>query len=161
MSAPAARRHHLQEKALRARGVRSGDLRHDLSLFVGLLRDVGADVSPAATLHALRALTVVSLERREDVRAALGACLTSSARESALFDAVFETFWARDVGALMTSTAPDEASGEAGSLPGAGDAPADTAQAGRTGSTGRARPGRPSDVQPTARPSGCRPGPAA
>lgn len=123
-----ARRHHLQEEALRARAQRSGDLRHDLTLFVALLREVGADVSPAATLHALRALTVVSLDRREDVCTALAACLTSSVRERALFDAVFETFWASDVGALMTSAAPDEASGEGGSVPGAGDVTTDTLQ---------------------------------
>jgi len=143
VSAPPARRHHLQEKALRARGLRSGELRHDLTLFVGLLREVGADVSPAATLHALRALTVVSLERRADVRVALSACLTSSARENALFDAVFETFWARDVGALMTSAAPEDASGESGGLPGSGDGRADTAQ--------EAAPGRPGERGPAGR----------
>jgi hypothetical protein len=45
---------------------------------------------PEASLQALLGLTLVRLDRRDDVQAALGCCLTSDGREGAVFDAVFE-----------------------------------------------------------------------
>jgi uncharacterized protein with von Willebrand factor type A (vWA) domain len=143
VSVPApSRRREVQDRARRARGERTGELSHDLALFVGLLRELGAVVSPAATLQALRALAVVPLDRRNDVRTALRACVTSSAQELAVFDAVFGPFWDSDAGSLVTPAAPDS-SGEGDTVPGSGDGAADTVQ--------EAAPGEPGNEGPAGR----------
>jgi uncharacterized protein with von Willebrand factor type A (vWA) domain len=118
-------RHGLQERAWAARQARTGDLPHDVVVFTGLLHDIGVAVSPASSLQALEALTLVSLERREDVRSALGCCLSGSAAGRALFDAVFDVFWSTDDPALPGLPGEDELSGEGNSIQGVGEAAAD------------------------------------
>jgi uncharacterized protein len=149
-------RHALHERAVAARARRTGDLRHDLVVFVQLLRELGSGVSPEATLQALRGLTVVRLDRRDDVRAALGCCLTSDPRERAVFDAVFEPYWGREPEDLAAGPAPDEAAGEGDGTAGSGDLPGQeerqaSGRPERRGAVGRATygraPGRPAPVR--------------
>ncbi|MDR2852684.1 MAG: hypothetical protein LBV61_06495, partial [Burkholderiaceae bacterium] len=61
--------------------------------FVRVLRGAGMPVSSAQAVDALTALGWIDLARRDDVRAALAALLTSAPDERALFDAAFDTFW--------------------------------------------------------------------
>jgi hypothetical protein len=128
-------RHHLLQRADRARMARSGDLRHDLVLFAELLRSVGATVSADACLQAMRALTFVHLERGRDFRAALECCLTGSAENRALFDVVFETFWSADDGKIPLPRGENEAAGGGDTVRGAGDLSAQAIEP--------ASPGRP------------------
>ena len=53
-------RHHLLQRADQARAERTGDLRHDLVVFAGLLRAVGVPVAPASSAQAMRALGFVN-----------------------------------------------------------------------------------------------------
>jgi uncharacterized protein with von Willebrand factor type A (vWA) domain len=89
--------HSLVRLAYEARTQRNGDLRHDLAVFANLLRAAGTGTSPAASLQALRALTMIRLDQPRDFRSALACCLTGSLQDRARFDAVYETFWTRDV----------------------------------------------------------------
>lgn len=61
--------------------------------FVRVLRGAGLPMSPAQSADALDALCFIDLTRRDDVRAALAALLTSAPDERELFDAAFELFW--------------------------------------------------------------------
>jgi uncharacterized protein len=61
--------------------------------FVRVLRGAGLPMSPAQATDALAALCLIDLSRRDDVRAALAALLTSAPDERELFDAAFELFW--------------------------------------------------------------------
>jgi uncharacterized protein with von Willebrand factor type A (vWA) domain len=65
----------------------------NLLLFTRTLRGAGAAVSANATTQALRALDVVGVGRRDDVRAALRAVLVSRREDVDLFDRVFAQFW--------------------------------------------------------------------
>ena len=113
-SAAQLAQNHLTRRAGQARARRTGELRHDLVVFVGLLRAVGVPVSPASSAQAVRALTFVRLERPRDFRAALECCLTSSATERGLFDAVYESFWTIDApGTLPHGAAPEPGPAEA------------------------------------------------
>ena len=104
-------RHHLLRRADQARGHRTGDLRHDLVVFARLLRDVGLRVPPAASAQAIRALTFVQLDQPRDFRSAIECCLTSSAEDRTLFDAVYESFWSGD-DSLAGGTEEEAGSGE-------------------------------------------------
>ncbi|PXW29510.1 vWA domain-containing protein [Paraburkholderia caballeronis] len=61
--------------------------------FVRVLRGAGLPMSPAQAADAIDALGFVDLARRDDVRAALAALLTSAPDERELFDAAFDVFW--------------------------------------------------------------------
>ncbi|MGD9943692.1 MAG: VWA domain-containing protein [Burkholderiaceae bacterium] len=61
--------------------------------FVRVLRAAGLPVGPERTLTALRALTLVGVERRDDVHAALGSVLIDQREHQPLFDAAFDAFW--------------------------------------------------------------------
>jgi uncharacterized protein with von Willebrand factor type A (vWA) domain len=89
--------HSLLRLAHEARTHRNGDLRHDLAVFANLLRATGIGASPAASLQALRALTMIRLDQPRDFRSALACCLTGSIQDRARFDAVYETFWTAEV----------------------------------------------------------------
>ena len=89
--------HSLLRLAYEARAQRNGDLRHDLAVFTNLLRAAGTGASPAASLQALRALTMIRLDQPRDFRSALACCLTGSIQDRARFDAVYETFWTAEV----------------------------------------------------------------
>jgi uncharacterized protein with von Willebrand factor type A (vWA) domain len=64
--------------------------------FAGLLRQRGVRISPAETLDALRACAVVSIARRDRVKAALRATLIKEARDERVFDELFEEFFSPD-----------------------------------------------------------------
>jgi uncharacterized protein with von Willebrand factor type A (vWA) domain len=70
-----------------------GRLARNVVAFARLLRDAGLPVGLDQTIAALRAVEAVGLERRDDVRAALAATLTSRREHATLFDAAFEAFW--------------------------------------------------------------------
>jgi len=61
--------------------------------FVRVLRGAGLPMSSAQAVDALDALQWIDLARRDDVRAALAALLTSAPDERELFDAAFDVFW--------------------------------------------------------------------
>lgn len=65
-----------------------------LERFVAELRQAGLAVSPAEWIEALRAAEIVGVDRRERFRAALRCSLAKRARHQALFDEVFERFFA-------------------------------------------------------------------
>jgi uncharacterized protein with von Willebrand factor type A (vWA) domain len=70
-----------------------GRLARNVVAFARLLRDAGLPVGIDRSIAAIRALTLLGLDRREDVRAALSATLTSRREHQALFDAAFDAFW--------------------------------------------------------------------
>jgi len=65
-----------------------------LLAFIRVLRHLGLGVTPAETVDALTALTLVDLSDRGAVRAALHATLVKTEGQSALFDGAFEAFFA-------------------------------------------------------------------
>jgi len=147
LARPQLAQNQLTRRAGLARARRTGELRHDLIVFAGLLRAVGIPVSPASSAQAVRALTFVRLERPRDFRTALECCLTSSATERGLFEAVYESFWTADApGVLPQGAAPEHGPGEA--ISGGGQAsaqivkPAGAGQPGQRGLAGRATYGR-------------------
>ncbi len=72
---------------------RPGRLARNVVAFSRLLRDAGLPIGLDQSISALRAVEAVGLERREDVRAALAATLTSRREHQPVFDAAFEAFW--------------------------------------------------------------------
>src|SRR5262245_32312202 len=62
-------------------------------VFARELRAAGAIVREGGVLDAVRALEVVGIRRRDDVRDALRAVLISRQDDLALFDQVFDRFW--------------------------------------------------------------------
>jgi uncharacterized protein with von Willebrand factor type A (vWA) domain len=58
-----------------------------------VLRREGFDVSTSQAIDALRAVTAVGLERRADVRDAIGAIVVHRARDRDRFDAAFDSFF--------------------------------------------------------------------
>jgi uncharacterized protein with von Willebrand factor type A (vWA) domain len=71
-----------------------------LELLVTTLRAAGVQVSPAETIDAARALTLVDVSQREDVRLALRATLAKTREDAGRFDRVFAALTAvpRDAG---------------------------------------------------------------
>ncbi|WP_322010571.1 VWA domain-containing protein [Paraburkholderia sp. J12] len=61
--------------------------------FVRILRGAGLPMSSAQAADVLEALNLIDLARRDDVRAALAALLTSAPDEREIFDAAFDLFW--------------------------------------------------------------------
>jgi uncharacterized protein with von Willebrand factor type A (vWA) domain len=69
------------------------NLLQNVLLFARTLRASGLAVAANATMDAVRALEVVGIERRDDVRDALRAVLISRPEDLAAFDRVFMQFW--------------------------------------------------------------------
>ena len=65
-----------------------------LARFADALRREGHGISPAELLDASRALDLVGLERREEVRSALRATLAKDRRSAIAFDRLFDSFFA-------------------------------------------------------------------
>jgi uncharacterized protein with von Willebrand factor type A (vWA) domain len=110
-----------------------GRLARNVVAFARVLRDAGLPVGLDQSIAALRAVEAVGLERREDVRAALSATLTSRREHQPLFDAAFEAFW-RDpklVERMMAALLPTVAG--RGRPPAAAQRPARLEQALRAG----------------------------
>ena len=68
-----------------------------LARFVGALRSEKLSVSPAEVVDAGRALDLVGLERRADVRRALSATLAKDHQAALVFDRLFDRFFAPPV----------------------------------------------------------------
>jgi uncharacterized protein with von Willebrand factor type A (vWA) domain len=65
-----------------------------LARFVAALRAEGHPVAPSEVIDASRALGLVGLDRRAEVRSALRATLAKDRRSAAAFDRLFDTFFA-------------------------------------------------------------------
>jgi hypothetical protein len=65
-----------------------------LARFVEVLRAERHPVSPAEVVDASRALALVGVERRADVKSALRATLAKDRRSAAAFDRLFDRFFA-------------------------------------------------------------------
>jgi len=68
-------------------------LADNIVYFARILRRAGLPIGPGHIIEALRAVEVVGIERRADVRAALFATLVSHPGQREIFDQAFETFW--------------------------------------------------------------------
>ncbi len=73
---------------------RENTLEANMLRFILLLRQAGIRVSSGEALDAVKALTLVDISRRAEVRAALRGTLVKKAAELALFDRVFDMFFA-------------------------------------------------------------------
>ena len=71
----------------------SGRLAHNVLHFARILRRAGLPVGPGKVLSAVEAAAWVGVERPEDFRAALQACLIDRADQRELFDQAFRLFW--------------------------------------------------------------------
>src|SRR5215510_370571 len=69
------------------------ELLANLIVFARALRAAGVAVRPEGVPDALRALDVVGVARKPDVRDALRAVLVSRRDDFVMFDDVFEQFW--------------------------------------------------------------------
>lgn len=69
--------------------------------FVGELRSAGVPVSMVETIDAMRALEVINISRRQELKSTLAATLVKAERHLDAFDVAFEVFFA------MTPPAPD------------------------------------------------------
>src|SRR4051794_41567844 len=65
----------------------------NLLVFARALRTAGVSVRAGGVADAVRALGMVGVERRRDVREALRAVLTLRHEDSPTFDEIFERFW--------------------------------------------------------------------
>ncbi len=68
-------------------------LHHNLVRFIHILRHLGIRVSMAEALDAYRALAMVDLMSREQVKTALGAMLVKSAADRQIFNLAFDRFF--------------------------------------------------------------------
>ncbi len=84
-----------------------------------MLRAAGIPVPMVAVLTATRAVDVLGMERRSDIGAGLRACLTTSTEEAAVFDAVFDVYWAAEP--LVTLAAEPSTDERAGGEEGGSD----------------------------------------
>src|SRR5581483_1726353 len=76
-------------------GVQDGNLLHNLVVFARLLRHLGINVS-ATQVHALpRALELIDLGSRSEVKYAVRCLLVTRHEDLALFDQAFDWFWKR------------------------------------------------------------------
>jgi uncharacterized protein with von Willebrand factor type A (vWA) domain len=82
-------------------------MQHTLELFFRALRSADVRVSPAEAIDASRAVAVTGFADRTLFKDALCSTLAKSADEVERFDAVFETFFARDPVSLPPSAAPE------------------------------------------------------
>lgn len=70
-----------------------GHLQDSVIDFCRLLRKAGMSIGPAQTVEAVRAVSLVGVGRRDDVRAALEAVLVTRADQRALFAEAFNLYW--------------------------------------------------------------------
>ena len=82
-------------------------MQHTLEQFFRALRAADVRVSPAEAIDASRAVTVTGYGDRTLFKDALCATLAKSADEVERFDAVFDTFFARDVATLPPISGAD------------------------------------------------------
>jgi len=94
-----------------APGQRRGTLIENVVAFARLLRASGIQVTVGRSLEATRALAVVDVARREDVRAALAATLLSDGAQRPLFEALFAAFWSLEAPPPALLPPPSSAGG--------------------------------------------------
>jgi uncharacterized protein with von Willebrand factor type A (vWA) domain len=70
-----------------------GHLLRHLVLFARLLRLVGVSASPDQLVDLVKALPLLDLQRREEVKDAARAMLVTSREQAKLFDSAFDLFW--------------------------------------------------------------------
>lgn len=106
-----------------------GSLAANVTLFGRLLRRAGLGVDPARTREFLRAMLLLGLDRKADIKAAGRAIFVQRREERATYDAAFELFWGRrgDPGDPVARRLPRIRQGEVRE---AGGAPASAAEAG-------------------------------
>ena len=68
-------------------------LADNIAHFSRVLRNAGLAVGPDRVLAGIAAVEAISLDRREDVRAALSAVMLERHEQQVLFDAAFDAFW--------------------------------------------------------------------
>ncbi len=71
----------------------AGSLAPNLVHFAGLLRRAGLPVGPDSVIASARALEVIGVEDRDQVRAALRALMVQRHEAAEVFDAAFDLFW--------------------------------------------------------------------
>src|SRR5262249_22854901 len=69
------------------------ELLRNLLVFARALRTAGVSVRAGGVADAVRALAIVGVERRRDVREALRAVLTLRHEDAPIFDEIFARFW--------------------------------------------------------------------
>ena len=134
-----------------------------LQSFIGELRLRGVEVSPAEAVDAARAAAAVGPERRTLFRTALAATLIKDFRARAVFDDVFESFFAPPARTGAGHGRGERGGGGGAGGRGLGGEPASSAPAGPgkppppTAGAGRGRPAVPDRPDERRKPSG-RPG---
>jgi len=98
-------------------------LARNVMLFGRLLRAAGVPVGSDRILLGLRALQRVGVERRDDFRETLAACLLDRSEQRALFDEAFERFWTAPQ--LRLPSSPSDAATDHASPPAEGVIAAD------------------------------------
>lgn len=70
-----------------------GNLLRNLVLFARLLRAVGVPASPDQLVDMVRALLLLNLHRREEIKDGLRSTLVTSREQATIFDSTFDLFW--------------------------------------------------------------------
>lgn len=119
-------------------------LRAELARFVGILRASGVAVPGDGAVAAAEALAALDDRSKATVRTALAATLCTRPRDRDVFDAAFETFWARARGEDAAYGDGDDVATLGTDATGVADAPGQTvsdADAGEAGASGGERAG--------------------
>ena len=94
--------------------------------FGRILRRAGLEVEPGQTATFVRALALLGVDRRSDVRAAGGAIYVRRREDRALYEAAFDLFWRRsgprDAGDALPRLRQDSRAGSPAAQPGSEDA---------------------------------------
>ena len=102
-------------------GDAGGAASEPLRRFFAAARGAGVRLSPAESIDAVRAVTVVGYADRTVLRDTLGLVLAKTPEEKAALDACFDLYFRRDALAAPEASAPDEADAAAPPPEGAGD----------------------------------------
>jgi uncharacterized protein len=86
---------------------RPATLADNLVSFARLLRLAGLDITNGRLIDSARSVAEVGVDSRDDVRAALRACLVSSAEQRALFDTLFDLYWQREARGVQVVPKPE------------------------------------------------------
>jgi uncharacterized protein with von Willebrand factor type A (vWA) domain len=88
-------------------GRRSSTLAANLVQFAQLLKLAGFDVTSGRVIDSGRALLLLDLSRRDEVRQGLKACFLSDVEQTALFDQCFDLFWGNGLHATAALVAEE------------------------------------------------------
>lgn len=113
------------ETALGARVVDGDILLANALRFGRILRRAGLEVEPGQTATFVRALAILGVDRRGDVRAAGRAIFVRRREDRAVYEAAFDLFWRRRTGGSAPDVALPRLRQERGGAPGAPQAEGD------------------------------------